>query len=137
MLLSWKEVKIKQNILSILLNLSMSRESAYDILTYARPIIEEIMTLLRKPEGSKHDINDKLQAVNLIPFFTQTVQTMKLFKSNQVETYLLDILYNQKSKAPIKTSAVRALLVLYSATNLLANEQERVCTLLNEKEGCK
>ena len=69
----------------------------------------------------------------MIPFFTQAVQTMKLFKSNQVETCLLDILYNQKSKAPIKTSAVRALLVLYSATNLLANEQERVCTLLNEK----
>ena len=137
MLLSWKEVEIKRNILSILLNLSMSRESAYDILTYARPIIEEIMTLLRKPEGSEHDINDKLQAVNLIPFFTQTVQTMKLFKNNQVETCLLDILYNQKSKAPIKTSAVRALLVLYSATNLLANEQERVCTLLNEKQGCK
>ena len=79
------------------------------------------------------DVNDKLQALELIPVFSQTVQSIQIFKNQNIEEPLLVIL--QQGKNPVKIAVIKALLVLYSATNLLASESTKVCSLLNEKQG--
>ena len=38
------------------------------------------------------DVNDKLQALELIPVFSQTVQSIQIFKNQNIEENLLVIL---------------------------------------------
>jgi len=63
--------------------------------------------------------------------------SLELFKSYHVENILIEIMMNREAGSEVKLAAMKALLMLYSASSSVSTEQAKVGSFLCERDGIR